>query len=135
LPAPCGDARPGPSLPAAACQWSRYVSHVVYFRRKERLLQVPPGGHSRMEDANNLDTVAIPLEVDRVAALVVSPVALADVVGRLAEPVVLRELPEGDVQLGQVIDELPFAPTLEGVDADGFEVVEGGLAHRDAWLR
>jgi hypothetical protein len=88
-----------------------------------------------MEDANNLDTVAIPLEVDRVAALVVSPVALADVVGRLAEPVVLRELPEGDVQLGQVIDELPFAPTLEGVDADGFEVVEGGLAHRDAWLR
>lgn len=88
-----------------------------------------------MQDANNFDAAALPPEIDHVATLVVSPVALADVVGRLVEAVIFRELPEGAVEPSQVLNKLPFAPTLEGVDAYGFKIVEGGLAHRDARLR
>jgi hypothetical protein len=88
-----------------------------------------------MEDADYLDAAALPPEIDQVAALMVPEVSLANVVGRLAEPGVGRELAEGVVQSGEVRDELLFAPTLEGVDADGFEVIESGLANRDARLR
>jgi hypothetical protein len=40
--------------------------------------------------------------------------------------VIFRELPEGAVEPSQVLNKLPFAPTLEGVDAYGFKIVEGG---------
>ena len=56
---------------------------------------------------------------------VVSGVALAHVVGRFAQALVLEEQLEGAIECGHVLDQLRVAPTVERVLGDALEVPNG----------
>ena len=78
--------------------------------------------HTLMQHANNVDALAMYSVIGDVAVYLKCPIAGADVVTRFAELRIVNKLRESCFQLVKVTVGLFFAPLLEAVAPNAFQV-------------